>query len=186
MNTSEKTPMNNESLMALAIVEPMVREHHAPLRLFLLSHVHDHSTADDLAQDVFLSALRHSEQFDASRPAWPWLLGIARNRLREYWRESSREIVTDSVEAMVAEEEMLEPGKADEFEERRLTALRTCVEHLAPESRDLLNLAYGESLTGDDMAARLKRKVSAIRVALHRLRTWLRSCIETRMGATPA
>ena len=178
--------MSNKALMALAIVEPMVREHHPRLRLFLLSQVHDHSTADDLAQDVFLSAMRHCEKFDVSRPAWPWLRGIARNRLLEYWRESSREIATDSVEALVAEEQRLEPGRADEVEEQRLAALRVCVEHLAPESRALLNLAYGESLTGDDMAARLKRKVGAIRVALHRLRTWLVSCIETRMGATPA
>src|SRR5438552_3290062 len=45
----------------------------------MLGHRQD---AEDVAQEVFLRALRGVAGFDGSRPLRPWLLGIAANRCR--------------------------------------------------------------------------------------------------------
>ncbi len=36
--------------------------------------------AEDVAQDAFLSVLRHIDEFEAGRPFWPWLSRIVVNR----------------------------------------------------------------------------------------------------------
>ena len=45
----------------------------------MMGHRHD---AEDVAQEVFVRALRGIAGFDAERPVRPWLLGIAANRCR--------------------------------------------------------------------------------------------------------
>ena len=172
---------------SIALIEPMVHEYQARLRAFLFSRVHDRAAADDLAQEVFLVAMQHIGEFDSARPAWPWLLGIARNKMHEHWRETAREMPTDSIESLVAEQEMNEPPDEDPDADRdRLDALRACMGNLAPDARDLLSQTYEKSLDSFALSKRLGRKAGAIRVALHRIRGWLASCIKSRLGVVPA
>src|SRR5690242_13893837 len=42
------------------------------------------SDLEDLAQDVMVIALSKQQVFDTERALYPWLWGIARNRLRDY------------------------------------------------------------------------------------------------------
>lgn len=57
------------------------------------------SEMDDLAHDVFLTAARRLPSFDASRPARPWLLGIAFRVFSDSRRkERAKEEVSDRLE----------------------------------------------------------------------------------------
>jgi hypothetical protein len=66
----------------MSLLDSLVRAHQARLRAYLFSRTGDIDAADDLAQEVFLVVFRLIDQYDSARPAWPWLMGIARNELR--------------------------------------------------------------------------------------------------------
>src|SRR4026207_237338 len=83
----------------LALLDELVRAHQARLRAYLFSRTGDIDAADDLAQEVFLVVFRLIDQYDRSRPAWPWLMGIARNALREQGRSGARAEVPDPIAA---------------------------------------------------------------------------------------
>ena len=49
------------------------------------------SAAEDVAQEVFITAYRKLDSFDRSKPFRPWLLGIAGNLVRNELRRRTRE-----------------------------------------------------------------------------------------------
>lgn len=67
----------------------LVREYGLLVRGYLAARLPHQDDADDLAQEVFLIAF---EKLDACDPErfLPWLLGIARNQLRNHWRARTR------------------------------------------------------------------------------------------------
>ena len=164
-------------------VESLVYEYQARLRAFLFSRTGDPDVADDLAQEVFLVVMKRMDDFDASRPAWPWLVGIARNKLLEYWRSRPRETPTDSIESFIEQEHVIREKGHDpaQVHEQRLNALRACMDKLAPDSQKLLRMTHKQELKGKDIATLLHKKATAIRVALHRIRSWLAVCIRRRL-----
>jgi RNA polymerase sigma factor (sigma-70 family) len=68
----------------------LVRVHHAPVRAYLARYVRDRETADDLAQETFLSAFRSLPTWRGDAPLRMWLLGIARNRALTHLRDEER------------------------------------------------------------------------------------------------
>jgi RNA polymerase sigma-70 factor (ECF subfamily) len=48
--------------------------------------VHDHSAAEDIAQEALVSAIRNLEHFDRRRPLRPWLHRIVVNRAIDWTR----------------------------------------------------------------------------------------------------
>src|SRR6516165_7550105 len=68
----------------------IVRRYALPLRSFLASHVIHLDDVDDLAQEVFLAALKNLDTFHRNDDFGAWLRGIARNKVLLYFRTSSR------------------------------------------------------------------------------------------------
>lgn len=161
--------MNENDRMAL--LEGLVRGHQARLRAYLYSRTGSVDAADDLAQEVFLVALRKIEQFDTRRPAWPWLIGIARNGLREHWRSAARDKVTEALEALAVQDRR-------EEDEAPVDALAGCLAKLPPTSRDLVRMVYTDRLNCAEAARRLKQSAVSVRVALHRIRRTLLACVK--------
>jgi len=57
---------------------------------FILSRVHDHGRAEDIAQEVFMSALRQLRTTDQEIVLQPWLYTIAKNACIDEFRRSAR------------------------------------------------------------------------------------------------
>jgi RNA polymerase sigma-70 factor (ECF subfamily) len=68
----------------------VVRAYALPLRSYLASYVHHLDDVDDLAQEVFLAALGSLCSFRREDDFGAWLRGIARNKLLNYFRSTSR------------------------------------------------------------------------------------------------
>src|SRR5262245_52163192 len=68
----------------------IVRAYALPLRSYLASQVHHLDDVDDLAQEVFLTALRSLSSYRRGEDFGAWLRGIARNKLLNYFRSMSR------------------------------------------------------------------------------------------------
>jgi DNA-directed RNA polymerase specialized sigma24 family protein len=111
-----------------------------------------------------------------NRPAY--LYGIARNVLRESWKERS----TARHRARLAPAEPAVPTADTESEERRLECLDRCLGGLPEDSRELI-LQYYQFDRGDQIEHRRRIAeahripLNALRVRVHRIRATLEPCV---------
>jgi len=65
----------------------LVTRHQQAVRACLAARLDDPHEAEDLVQEVFVTAFRKLGEFDPERPLAPWLRSIAMNLLRNHWRK---------------------------------------------------------------------------------------------------
>jgi len=125
------------------------------------------STAEDIAQDVFLSILRHPDRFDSSRGGLrPFLLGIARNLVLKRWREKNRWEELDE-ERFVASPVNIERSETAQIVSDAVRALPSL-------QREVLILAEYEELSLEEIARAVDAEVGTVKSRLHRARENLR------------
>ena len=143
-----------------------------------------HATADML-QECNLVLWRKYGEFREGSEFVPWAFGIARFQVLAHLRDRKR-VQARFVDADLAEllhEEAA--AQAGEFEEMR-AALRQCVAKLPEHSRELVEHRYFRGLAIQAIADETERNLSAVKVALMRVRHALRECIERQMGKANA
>lgn len=150
---------------------------------FVCVHTQDQAMADDIVQEVARQATANFAQYDQSRPFIAWLIGIARQRIAEAYRNQGRrpivfssEIIDSITDAYVD----LEPEVDD-----RLDALRACMAKLNDRHQRVIELRYARQLSQDDIADQVGSNGRAINAMLFRIRTALRDCVNRQMGETP-
>lgn len=164
----------------------LVRSHQAAVRWCLVRYVRDPATADDLAQEVFVAAYQNLPACQAAASLRAWLLGIARNvaiqHVRSETRRRARERGPLATQLAQWRIEQLEQDQDEGLEhERKLEALRHCVEFLAPESRRVVDEHYFQRQTAEAIAQRQGRGAAAVRMMLLRVRKALGECIRKKL-----
>ncbi|MFO0943782.1 MAG: sigma-70 family RNA polymerase sigma factor [Pirellulales bacterium] len=142
---------------------------------FVGAIVRDFSVRDDLLQEIAVAVLQSYEQYDPTLPFQAWALGIARNQVRNYLRQKSRDrLVFDdqTIECLV-----------DSFANNslryasQLDHLHNCVGKLDEKARHILSLRYIDDLKPAAIAARISQSANSVAKALQRIRDLLRECI---------
>lgn len=150
---------------------------------YIYSLMGDHHAAADVLQECNLVLWRKYGEFREGSDFIPWAFGIARFQvlahLRDQKREQARLLNPELVELLHAEVE----EQTLHFEEMRV-ALRHCVAKLPPKSRELVDMRYFRKLEVQTVADTIQLKLSAVKVALMRVRLGLRECIERQMERT--
>jgi RNA polymerase sigma-70 factor (ECF subfamily) len=110
--------------------------------------VHDHAAAEDIAQEAFLSAIRHLDRFDRRRRFAPWLGRIVVNRAIDWSRaRSARRETADAGHEPVANE----ARPSGEYSPEVLAALAK----LAPDHRAVVVMRYVLEFTPGEIARAL-------------------------------
>jgi RNA polymerase sigma-70 factor (ECF subfamily) len=150
---------------------------------FISSAITDFHDSQDVLQEVAAAVFARAGEGTGESPRafQAWALGIARHKVADYCRGRSRRpglVLMDGelLDGLAAAYIHL----AEDFGRRR-EALEHCVRHVQGEALTLLEMRYKEDLQPEEIAARTGRQSTAVRVALHRLRTLLRECIEGRL-----
>jgi RNA polymerase sigma-70 factor (ECF subfamily) len=114
--------------------------------------------ADDLTQEVFLTAWRRLDSLRDGAAVGGWLAMIARNRAVDFHRRAPAALaLPDGLAVAASAEDEAEAGRA-------LAAIRSL-----PEAyRETLVLRLVEGLTGPEIAARTGLTPASVRVNLHR------------------
>jgi RNA polymerase sigma-70 factor (ECF subfamily) len=150
-----------------------------PLRSYLASQVHHLDDVDDIAQDVFLTAFRNLKSYRRGEDFGAWLRGIARHKLLNYFRSTTRR--------SHAMERLREEGvraMQEDWERQSLAARTEQIEQLLrciallPER---LRRVVRSGLRGDrpaQMAREFSTTTGAIYNLHYRANQLLRSCLQ--------
>ena len=133
--------------------------------------------ADDLLQRTYLAVLESVDRYDPDRPAMGWLVGIMTNCARDARRRAGRQ--TDPsrlIERLPASP----PEQLQTAEEKNLLA--EAVASLPELYRQVVELVLEKGIGPGEIAAKLERTPSAVRVQLHRAVALLRKALPTGMA----
>ncbi|MEM6257210.1 MAG: sigma-70 family RNA polymerase sigma factor [Planctomycetota bacterium] len=142
---------------------------------FISSAVTDFNDVEDVLQEVAAAAARNFAQYDPTRPFLGWVLGIARYKVLDYQRKHYQDHLifsTDVLNHLTTACEQTAEGAAD-----RHHALKYCVKKLHERGQKMLELRYTHGLSPVQISGKLGMKPNAVGVAMHRIRTALRTCI---------
>lgn len=160
----------------------LVALHHRGIRACLVARLPDPHEAEDLAQDVFVTAYRKLGEFDATRPLAPWLRSIALNLLRNHRRKFRAQAVGGNTELAELLDERIAAECTADREPLLHAALHDCLDHMDGPARELLRRRYGEEQSVRELSDELQRGYSALTMQLHRLREVLAECIARKLG----
>ena len=164
----------------------LIEQNQRWLTAYFLAGTGDRSVADDLVQEAFNEALVSQANYDRSKPFGAWLRGIARHLLFRHYRTSSRAAlpldpsVLERLDASAADAEAQQVDP--DWQPRRVTALRSCLEELTERVRAILALKYQERMPSKDIAERFSMKTNAVDMTLSRARRVLEDCVNRRQG----
>ncbi len=146
------------------------------VQAFVFASVRDVHDAEDVVQQVALTAARRFDEYDRTRPFLAWALWLAKSRIADHYRKQGRERVVFSENLMDRLAEVL----AHQQPERtaRQEALEHCLEKLPEKSRQLLALRYEEDAPMERVAEAIESSAGAVRVMLFRIRNLLVDCVK--------
>ena len=126
------------------------------------------NVADDLVQDVFLTALNQLANLRINQAFGDWLATIARNRAIDYNRQSKKVL------------ELAQKPISTNTSKLEATAILAAIHSLPDCYREPLVLRLVEGMTGPEIAEQTGLPPDSVRVNLHRGMKLLRSKLQER------
>lgn len=150
---------------------------------YLRSRMVDPTDADDLCQEVFLRCLAGKVRFRGDVPVRPWLLGVARNVLREHIRRNKRRKEVEWTELCLELDSLTEDDSSD----YRVVHgwLHACIDTLGSSAHEALKMHYFARLKMAQIAEKMRRSEGAVKLLVFRARQALKECV-TRKSRTAA
>jgi RNA polymerase sigma-70 factor (ECF subfamily) len=159
-----------------------VAENQSAVFGYLRARLLQASDAEDLTQDVFLRCYQARARFDSSSQIRPWLIGIARNLLREHMRRMKRRREVAWTELCLELEEATASHAEGTYDDV-LVNLPSCLSALGPSARQAIDLRYTTRLRLAEIGQRLRRSEGAVKLLMFRARQALRYCLDRKSGA---
>ena len=162
-------------------LETLIVRHQACIFGYLRARLMQPSDAEDLTQEVFLRFYLARARFDSSQLVRPWLLGIARNLLRERVRKARRQREIAWTELCLELEDIWQPAESlyEDFQHY----LPGCLSALGESARAAIDLYYTDNYSLAKIAERLKRSEGAVKLLVFRARQALKRCIDKQFLA---
>jgi RNA polymerase sigma-70 factor (ECF subfamily) len=148
---------------------------------YLRTRLLQSSDAEDLAQEVFLRCYSCWSRFEPSASVRPWLLGIARNLLRERARKVRRRKEVAWTELCLELDEMV--SSEDHLYGDMLGHLPGCLDSLGESAREAIELRYSAHLRLAEIGEKLCRSEGAAKLLMFRARQALKSCLDRKFEA---
>jgi len=137
----------------------------------------DRDMADDVVQKTLIRAYQQWGDFRQESEPGPWLRTILRYFVQAELKELTRQ---RERRRRYRDEWLLTVTLEDEGGHDPLENLEVCRGNLAPASAELIRLKYEADLSCKDIATKLDRSVSWVTTTLARVRSTLKTCLESR------
>ncbi len=169
--------------------------HGDSLYRYAMSRLRNAEVAEEVVQETFVSALRHTSQYSGKGSEGAWLMGILKRKIVDHFRRNAKsglqidsgegqditEILFDETGSWRAEYRRNDFRPLDSLEREEFwQALRTCLEGLPNRQSDAFTLRTLEELSTEEISKELEITASTVWVLLHRARTRLANCMRSR------
>ncbi|MDG4825041.1 RNA polymerase sigma factor [Asanoa sp. WMMD1127] len=152
----------------------MYEEHRDRVYAYAVSRA-GRQLAEDVVAETFVVAWQRIDALPRHTPL-PWLLGVARNVVRERFRSEARlSALVVEMRAWVTEEELRTADVADGVVER--AAMLAALARLSEEDRELLTLVAWHGLSPKEAARVVGCTTATYFVRLHRARRRLEAAV---------
>ena len=144
----------------------------------------DWNLAEDVVQDLFVTVSAKWDSFDTSRPLYPWLKRIVRNRAVDIIRSRSKEFYCADEDLLDLVEQAFDSDEEAESMERRSkmsSSLKDCISQLNEKSRRLIEGFYSEGKSCSILSEEFERSENAVYISLTRIRQQLRKCADEKL-----
>lgn len=137
--------------------------------------------AEDAYQDMLTKVFENEDDFEGPKHLRDWSWKVLRHRCYELIRQRKTRagLLEEAVLELVDSE--LESRSIDHLDEQA-DALRSCLEGLTENARNVIRLRFFEGLPGKEVAQRLGRKPDAIYKNLQRIYSTLGECIRHQLS----
>lgn len=175
----------------------LVRRYEGELYGYLRRYLADSDLADDVFQNTFLQFYKKLDQYEAGRPVKPWLYAIAINQAIDALRRQGRHPTVrlhqeaDDVELgegpqLMALLESRGPSPLEQLHDNeRRQLIRASVDRLPDFLRQVVILAYYQSLKYKDIADIMKIPVGTVKSRLHTALCKLEEAWSTELAIRP-
>jgi len=155
----------------------LLTSHQRDLYAYINTLLIGDSAAPDVLQDTNLDLWARLNDFDFGRPFLPWAYGFAYQRVLAYRKTQrrSRLVFSDEVVQLISDTYVNDPADAD----ARLGALRSCLNKLDTQQKQLVRDRYVSRMTVKTLAARLGSTANQVSARLYRIRKTLAKCVES-------
>jgi RNA polymerase sigma factor (sigma-70 family) len=158
--------------------EQLYRRYSAAIARFVAGRVRDRGRAEDLVQEIFLSALRRLRATDTDITFRPWIFEIAKNAAIDHYRRTNRaeEVSIHADDALRPSDQLRLVGRPHTRPENavlhkeRFDQLRDAFAGLSTSHHRVLVLREFEGLSYREIAQRMDMTRPAVESALFRAR----------------
>jgi RNA polymerase sigma-70 factor, ECF subfamily len=155
--------LNRQSASMVPATETIWEEFNIGLKRFILKHVQDEPSAEDILQDVFLKVHTHIGSLRESDKLQGWIYQIARNAITDYYR-------THKFTPDLSEEAFVPEDPFDDVVSDLLPFVKKLVDSLPHDYRQALLLTEYEGLTQRQLSERLGISISGAKSRVQRAR----------------
>lgn len=162
----------------------LVERYQRTLYYFVVGKVANDTEAKDIVQKSFVAAFQNLADFRTSESFFAWLKGIALNHCRNEWRrcQSQARLAGRLLDEKRAELELASfDARADESD-RRIAALRQCLEELNADEQSVIEMRFVQELSLAAIGEQVGRGAEAVRLVLYRIRQRLAECVKKRLS----
>jgi RNA polymerase sigma-70 factor (ECF subfamily) len=162
----------------------LVERYQRTLYYFVVGKVADDTEAKDIVQKSLVAAFQNLADFRVGESFFAWLKGIALNHCRNEWRryQSQARLAGRLLEEKRAELELASFDVRPDDGERRIAALRQCLEKLSADEQAVVDLRFVQELSLAAIGEQVGRGAEAVRLFLYRIRQRLADCVKKRLS----
>jgi RNA polymerase sigma-70 factor (ECF subfamily) len=159
----------------------LVERHQGAVVRFAFAFLSRHDDAEDVAQDVFLTAFRKLSTYDAAHAAFStWLLTITRNRCLNRLKRERNEVVAEWPEPSSGRTPVDEIGEQEFFAQ-----LDVALQQLPLQQRTAFVLAEIEELPYEQIGILEDVAIGTVKSRVHRAKQRLRGLLKDVVEHTP-
>lgn len=162
----------------------LIERYQRTLYYFVVGKVADDTEAKDIVQKSFVAAFQNLADFRVGESFFAWLKGIALNHCRNEWRrcQSQARLAGRLLDEKRAELELASFDARHDDSDRRIAALRQCLEELSADEQSVIEMRFVQELPLAAIGEQVNRGAEAVRLFLYRARQRLADCVRKRLS----
>jgi RNA polymerase sigma-70 factor, ECF subfamily len=145
---------------------------------FALNHLRDEARAEDAVIEAMYEVWNHPERFDGSSRFSTWVLGIARYKILNVFRQDRHKYdeLTEEMGESIANDDI--PALEVIAAREREAGVRNCMDKLNDQQRECLHLVFFESMSLNEVAVLQQCPENTVKTRLFHARQKIKSCLQ--------